>query len=193
MKLRFLFFSLIFPLLVISCNKNKETTASIPDAVLKINVDYEKQAGPGSNQWAVWIEDSEGSIVKTLFVTRFTADGGYVPRPACIPIWVGKAQPAELSQETIDAFSGATPASGLQTYVWDSTDSDGNPVAKGTYTFVVEATLFGESEVIYKAPFTLGDKEFTVTAEPSYTSDDDKNKDLIRSVSAEYLLVSDSK
>ncbi|GHV59069.1 hypothetical protein FACS1894182_12590 [Bacteroidia bacterium] len=158
---------------------------------MKINVDYERQPGHGSNQWAVWIEDSEGYIVKTLFVTRFTADGGYIPRPSCTPLWVSKALPNDLSQEAIDAFSGATPSSGIQTYVWDITDADGNPVAQGNYTLMVEATLYGESEVVYKAPFTIGDKEWTLNPEPFYTSDDETNKNMIRSVNVEYLLIND--
>jgi hypothetical protein len=191
MKIKVLFLLVLLPLLTISCNKSKEAAISTSKAVLKINVDYEKQAGPGSNQWAVWIEDSKGNLVKTLFVTRFTADGGYIPRPACTPLWVGKANPDNLSQETMDAFSGATPLSGLQTYVWDITDTDGNTVAHGTYTLVVEATLFGESEVIYKAPVKIGDKEISFPVEPSYTSEDTKNKDMIRSVSAEYLIVTE--
>ena len=192
MKLKSLFFiCLIFPFVLTSCNKSKDApaAASSPKAILKINVDYEKQPGHGSNQWAVWIENANEELVKTIYVTAFTADGGYIPRPACMPIWVSKAEPSNLSGEIIDSFSGATPTSGLQTYVWDLTDNEGNPVEKGTYIFIVEATLFGDSEAIFKAPITIGDKETSVTAEPLFTSEDDKNKEMIKSVSAEYLFI----
>lgn len=170
--------------------KNKNTEDNMyGNAVLNITIDYEKQPGPGSNQWAVWIEDSEGYVVKTIFVTKFTADGGYVPRPACIPIWVSKVNPSELSGITLDAISGATPDSGLLKYVWNLTDDDGTAVGNGNYSLVVEATLFGDSEVIFKAPITVGKKEMKVSAIPEYTSHEEKNKNMIKTVNAEYILI----
>ncbi|MDR0546864.1 MAG: DUF2271 domain-containing protein [Dysgonamonadaceae bacterium] len=187
MTVRLFSFLLLLSLLTVGCGKKSNATTDTANAVLKINVDYEKQPGHGSNQWAVWIEDNEGCIVKTLFVTRFTADGGYIPRPSCTPLWVSKALPDNLSQEAIDAFSGATPSSGIQTYVWDITDADGHAVAKGNYAIRVEATLYGESEVVYKAPISIGNKEWTLMLEPFYTSDDNTNRNMIRSVSADYL------
>ena len=187
MNIRYLSFLLLLPLLFGGCKKN--TAPTVLNGVLNIRIDYEKQPGHGSNQWAVWIEDSEGNLMKTLFVTRFTADGGYVPRPTCMPLWVSKAQPERLSQEAIDAFSGATPLSGIQTCVWDLTDSDGNRVDAGTYMLMVEATLYGASEVIYKTPLAIGSKEWTLDLEPFYTSDDETNKEMIRSVGVEYLLL----
>jgi hypothetical protein len=195
MKLQFLSLLFIPFLLTVSCNKNKEkatvsaSTDGSKNAVVKINVDYEKQPGPGSNQWAIWIEDSNEQLVKTVFVTAFTADGGYAPRPACTPVWVSKANPASLSGDLTDAFSGATPSSGLQTYLWHLTDNSDALVVSGTYTVVVEATLLGESEVIYKLPVTIGDKESSATAAPYYTSQDEKNKGMIKSVSVEYVFV----
>jgi len=183
MKTHFLFLLLLLPLLMGGC---KKTT---PGGELKINVEYERQSGRGSNQWAVWIEDSEGYMVKTLFVTRFTADGGFIPRPGCVPLWVSKAQPNDLSQEAVDAFSGATPLSGMQTYVWDLTDADGNPVGKGDYVVMVEATLYGNSQVVYRAPVTIDNKEWPlISLEPVYTSDDETNRGMIQSVSVEYLI-----
>ena len=184
MNFRFLSFLLLLPLLTGGCT-------NVPNGVLKIHVEYEKQAGHASNQWAVWIEDSEGYIVKTLFVTQFTADGGYIPRPTCVPLWVSKAQPDNLSQEAIDAFSDATPSSGVQTYSWDLTDSDGNRVGAGAYTLMVEATLYGGGRVIFQTPVTIGKKEWSLSSlEPQYTSEDETNRGMIRSVSVEYLLVS---
>ena len=192
MHIRFLFFLLLLPLLAGGCKKNTPLAPTELNGVLKIHVDYVKQPGPGSNQWAVWIEDDEGQIIKTLFVTRFTADGGYIPRPSCVPLWVSKAHPDNLSQEAIDAFSGATPLSGTQTYPWDLTDADGNRVDAGTYMLMIEATLYGESEVVYKTPVAVGFTEWTLHPEPFYSSDDEKNKDMIRSVHVEYLLINDT-
>jgi hypothetical protein len=186
MNIRFLSFLFLLPLLMSGCKKSAMSHAL--NAELNIQIDYEKQEGPGSNQWAIWVENSEGTLVKTLFVTRFTADGGYVPRPNCTPLWVNKALPDDLPQESIDAFSGATPLTGLQTYVWDLTDSTGQTVEEGLYTLMIEATLYGDSEAIYMIPVTIGDKEWTLLSpEPAYTSEDETNRQMIRSVNVAYL------
>ena len=42
---------------------------------LEVSFDYQRQAGPGSNQYAVWIENAKGEVVKTLFVTSYTTRG----------------------------------------------------------------------------------------------------------------------
>ena len=42
---------------------------------LELSFQYNKQPGPGSNQYAVWIENADGQVVKTLYVTEFTSKG----------------------------------------------------------------------------------------------------------------------
>ena len=42
---------------------------------LEVSFNYQRQQGPGSNQYAVWIENEKGEVVKTLFVTSFTTKG----------------------------------------------------------------------------------------------------------------------
>ncbi|MDL2241515.1 DUF2271 domain-containing protein, partial [Bacteroidales bacterium OttesenSCG-928-L03] len=187
MKQKLLVVACLLAFITIGCSKGTETLYG--KAILKVNVDYEKQPGPGSNQWAIWIEDEAGNLIKTLFVTSFTADGGYTFRANSLPIWVAKANPSEHNGETIDAYSGATPQTGIHSYVWDLTDEDGTPVANGTYRFVFEATLFGDSEVIYQADFLVEDKAASIKAEPKFTSENEKNKDMIRGVTAQFELV----
>ena len=186
MRTRFLFLLLLFPLITGGCKKSI-TEKFIRNSEINICFEYERQSGPGSNQWAIWVEDSENNLVNTLFVTRFTASGGYIPRPSCTPLWVKKAKPEDLSQETIDAFTGATPQSGLQTCLWDLTGADGEKVSAGTYFIMLEATLLNDSEVIYKIPVTVGNKHWTLNPEPFFTSEEEKNKHMIRSVAVEYL------
>ena len=121
---------------------------------LELSFQYNKQPGPGSNQYAVWIENADGQVVTTLYVTEFTAKGrsrdgskparGYTYRPSCTPTWVQHVGAESLTDQQIDAFTGATPAqSGVQTFTWDFTDQDNRPVAKGTYRFYIEATYNG--------------------------------------------------
>ena len=72
--------------------------------------------GIASSQYAIWIEDGTGRLVRTLYATSFTAEGGYEYREDALPIWVSKAKPQTLSSTQIDAITGATPRNGVMTY-----------------------------------------------------------------------------
>ena len=164
-------------------------------ASLEVSFNYQKQAGPGSNQYAVWIENEKGEVVKTLFVTAYTTKGrsrggqpaqrGYVVRPACVPTWVKTAKASEQSDQQLDAFSGATPqASGIQTFTWDFTDQLGHAVPQGKYKVMVEATLYQASDIIYSGTFSTKDKTGNITLASSLTEPDEQHKDMITDVKA---------
>lgn len=162
---------------------------------LEISFQYNKQPGGGSNQYAVWIENGEGQVVNTLFVTEFTAKGrsrdgskpqrGYTYRTSCMPTWVQHVHADDLSDGELDAFTGATPAeSGLQTFTWDFMDQAGQPVAKGTYRFYVEATYNGASIVTHTGTVTYGAPAGDLTVETSYIEPSEERKDMITDVRA---------
>lgn len=96
-----------------------ESSAALPaesgttNGILEISFDFARGTTPASSQFAVWIEDSSGNLVKTLYVTNFTANGGYAKRKESIPTWVSKAKPSVLPEAELDAISGATPQAGL--------------------------------------------------------------------------------
>lgn len=162
---------------------------------LEVSFDYQRQGGPGSNQYAVWIENEKGDVVKTLFVTSYTTKGrargneqpqrGYIVRPACVPIWVKAAKAEEQSDEQLDAFTGATPqADGTQTFTWDFTDQQGKKVAKGTYKVFVEATLYFDSDIIYSGTFSTKDKAGDIELASKVTELEEKHKDMVTNVKA---------
>jgi len=162
---------------------------------LEVSFDYQRQAGPGSNQYAVWIENEKGEVVKTLFVTSYTTKGrarggqqprrGYIVRPACVPTWVKNVKADEQTDQQLDAFTGATPkASGTQTFTWDFTDQQGKTVPKGTYKVVVEATLFNDSDIIYSGTFSTKDKAGAITLTSALTKPDEQHKDMVTNVKA---------
>lgn len=139
-----------------------------------------------SNQYAVWIEDNDGNFVRTLFVTRFTGEGGYKRRADSCPTWVSKAKPQDASEEEVDAVTGATPSNGEHSYTWDGKDPRGNYVANGTYKVFVEGTLYWSSRVLYQGSFNYGGQEQSFTLNPTFTSDDDTNRNMLTEVAAEY-------
>ena len=162
---------------------------------LEISFNYEKQQGPGSNQYAVWIENEAGAVVKTLFVTAFTTKGraragqpaqrGYTFRPTCVPTWVKAVKAESLSDAQMDAFTGATPASsGVQTFTWDFTDQDGKAVPAGNYKVYLQATYLNEGIVTYCGEFSSKDTG-PLALKETFEADEQRNKDMITEVKAE--------
>ena len=165
---------------------------------LEISFNYDKKPGAGSNQYAVWIENAQGEVVKTLFVTQFTSKGrsrggakaerGYTFRPTCMPTWVKHVDAESLSDEQMDAFTGATPASsGVQTFIWDFTDQAGKPVPAGEYRFYVEATYNGPSIVTYSGTVSSGQKAGDVEFKTEYVEESEDRKDMISDVRVRVL------
>ncbi len=182
---------LIVPAMV----QSKKGQAVKKSKTLEVSFDYQRQAGPGSNQYAVWIENDKGEVVKTLFVTSYTTKGrtrpgeepmrGYVKRPNCVPTWVKAAKAAEQTDQQLDAITGATPqASGSQSFTWDFTDQQGNAVPKGNYKVIVEATLYQASDILYTGTFSTKDKAGNIKLTSTLTEPDEKHKDMVTNVKA---------
>lgn len=157
---------------------------------VELSFNYQKQSGAGSNQWAVWIENAEGKVVRTLTVTSFTSKGrggrrGYTFRPTCVPTWVKNAKAEEMTDEQIDAVTGATPSqSGIQTYTWDFKDADGKEVPAGDYKICFEATLYFNSILLYTGSFSTKDKAGEIKLTSTLTEEDEAHKNMITEVKA---------
>jgi len=140
---------------------------------LVVSFDFNRQSGAASNQHAVWIEDMDGNVVRTLFASRWTADGGYRRRPDSIALWAQRAGLAEMTSAEVNAVSGATPSTGHQSYTWDLTDDNGCTVPPGDYIIFVEGTLRWKNFVLYSAVITLGADSVTVNATAEFTYEGD--------------------
>ena len=164
------------------------TAADLPNGTLEISFNFTRGTTPASNQFAIWIEDSNGNLVRTLYVTNFTANGGYERRKESLLTWVSKAKPTELSESEIDAVTGATPRAGALFYTWDGTDENGNMAAKGTYTVYVEGTLYWTSSVLFHGDFEFGgEAQENIPMISEYTEDEATNRDMLTNVSARYI------
>ncbi|MCL2230577.1 MAG: DUF2271 domain-containing protein [Treponema sp.] len=136
----------------------------------EISFTFTRQTGPASNQFAIWIEDSSGQLVKTIYAARWTAQGGYARRPTSIPLWVRISNLANMPRASVDAVSGATPATGALTYTWNGTNNAGAAVPAGDYVIVLEGTLRWENQVYYRAPVRLGQGAATPQVSVEYVS-----------------------
>jgi hypothetical protein len=170
-------------------------TKAVKARSLEVSFDYQRQAGPGSNQYAVWIENDKGNVVKTLFVTSFTTKArargnaqpqrGYVLRPTCVPTWVKASKASEKTDQQLDAVTGATPqASGVQTFTWDFTDQQGKAVPQGTYKVFVEATLYNNSIILYSGSFSTKTKAGNIALTSKLTEPDEQHKNMVTNVKA---------
>lgn len=187
MKTRILIMAVMASLISMPSMAQKSNKATS----VELSFNYQKQSGAGSNQYAVWIEDSEGQVVRTLTVTSFTTKGrggrrGYTFRPTCVPTWVKNAKADAMSDEQIDAVTGATPSkSGIQTFTWDFKDAQGKAVPAGEYKIFLEATLYFNSIVLYSGSFSTKDKAGEIKLTSTLTEEDEAHKDMITQVKAE--------
>ena len=162
---------------------------------VNISFDFTRTSTMASNQVAVWIEDANGSAVKTLFVTNFTAARrGYRNRAESLPSWVKASNPEEMSNSEIDAISSATFTTGPQYFSWDMTDADGNIVPGGTYKIMVEGTLFWGSTVLYSAELDTGNAvggELTIKETRSEPNNRD-NENMLQNVRVSVVMKENS-
>ena len=190
-KAGILILAILLSMIAVAQSSKKDVKAR----ALEVSFNYQRQAGPGSNQYAVWIENEKGNVVKTLFVTSYTTKGrarggeqpkrGYIVRPACVPTWVKTVKADEKTDQQLDAVTGATPqAGGTQTFTWDFTDEQGKAVQQGDYKVVVEATLFFDSDIIYSGTFSTKDKEGDIKLTSTLTKEDEQHKNMVTNVKA---------
>ena len=170
---------------------SERTGMNAPEGCGGIGISFTYQRGTtiASNQLAVWVEDAEGTAIRTLLVTDFTAGRrGYRHRDTSLPAWVKAADPESMTDPEIDALSGATPGPGRLTYVWDMTNDAGQMVPPGVYTIHVEGTLYWESDVLYTAVIDTAQLSEEITVRMERTAPDDhENEAMITQVSVSVI------
>jgi hypothetical protein len=164
-----------------------QQTAAQSAATVELTFTFTRQSGAASNQFAAWIEDTEGKYIKTLYVTRWTANGGYSRRPSSIPVWVRQSDLSKMPKAQIDAVSGATPQTGNVTCTWDGADSRGVALPTGDYVLVLEGTLRWENQVYYRVPVTLGKGTMTPIINVEYAGNATAERAMIRDVKVRVL------
>ena len=146
------------------------------------------RGGIASSQYAIWIEDENGKLVRTIYATSFTANGGYEYREDAIPMWVDKAKPQHMTSNQVDAVTGATPHNGDLVYQWNGTDDKGKRVPAGKYKFFVEGTLYWKSRVLYSGDFVWGGKGLnSIPAKVKYFDQSTVNENMITGLKAVYI------
>ena len=163
---------------VMTADENKEQ--------LVISFQFQR-GGIASSQYAIWIENETGELVRTVYATSYTVRGGYEIRQESIPTWVQKARPGDMSDAQIDAVTGATPRNGVLTYTWDGTDAKGNHVAPGKYRLYIEGSLYWKSRILFSGTMEWGGQErLSIPVEVHRFNASSINENMISSLKASY-------
>lgn len=160
-----------------------QTAAEKKPAAAELSFSFTRQSGFSTNQFAIWIEDSSGNYIKTLYATHFTAAGGWQKRETSIPTWVKQSGIAGMTKPQIDALSASTPKTGKLEYYWDGSDRNGIDLPPGAYVICLEGTLRQENQVLYRGPIQLGQGPAASELTPQYTgTPPGSERDMISSV-----------
>jgi hypothetical protein len=152
---------------------------------LEISFSYANVRMIASSQFAFWIEDIDGNYVDTLYVTQWTAQGGYRRRPTSISQWVTAAGLANMQQSEIDTISGATPQPGDYLVSWDFTDRNGNFVTGTQYHYFIEATMNFNEHVLFTGVITIGES-LAYNPTPIFNPPDTRFHNMITNVRVTY-------
>ena len=179
----------LIALMLIAGTALAESDAAAEYSGIEITFTYQRGTTIASNQLAVWVEDEEGAVVKTLLVTDFTAGRrGYRNRTMSLPVWVASADPESMTNQEIDALSAATPRPGELVYVWDFTNETGEKVPEGIYTIHVEGTFYWESDVLYSAVIDTAQLAEEIAVEMERTAPDThENENMISEVTVKAI------
>jgi hypothetical protein len=183
-------FVLLLSTLILACTgaqQNSSQQTNQGQSAAELSFSFTRLSGSASNQFAVWVEDAQGKFIKTLYATKYTANGGWKRRETSIPIWVGKSGLSGLTASQIDAVTGATPRTGILTYTWDGTDSRGAPVSAGNYFLFLEGTLRWDNQVLYSAPIRLGSGAAAPDVSVEYKGDAGSDRSMIDNVKVRTL------
>ncbi|MCC8107595.1 MAG: DUF2271 domain-containing protein [Planctomycetes bacterium] len=151
---------------------------------VEITFDFNRKVGMASNQFAVWITDEDGKMVRTIFATDFTAkNNGWKKRKESLPEWVKAADVEKMHQEELAAISGATPVARPIVLAWYLDDAEGKTVEPGLYTVNIEGSLRWANRVLYQGTLNLNDEEIILQPTPQYFGENSDDRDMIANLS----------
>jgi hypothetical protein len=159
-KLILLFWVLLIGLITFfpGCNRTREW---ILDVSFELT---EREDYPRSDQLVVWLEKTDGTFVKTLFVSEYLSYGGYNDPEIC-PSWTSKTNWEEASQEEFDAVTSATPSIGPVHMALSCTSEE---VPKGEYIIFIEVHLTTDYNELYSGMVKVSGRKFSNNLTVSY-------------------------
>ena len=106
----------------------------------------------------VWVENSAGTLVKTVSLWYLAREGRYVSE---LRRWYVAESASTQGQSVLDAVSGATRSPGAYSVMWDGTDDTGAVVKQGDYYVCIEAAREHGPYELIREKVTIGTKAFS--------------------------------
>lgn len=114
---------------------------------------------------AIWLEDSQGRLVKTLYVTTELSATEYKVGEAC-PDWTRQANWERADRSEVDAVTGPTPSVGAGRLVFDLAALG---IPPGTYEFRFQVHILEDYNVLYRGTLRIGGAPDEPTLEVWYS------------------------
>jgi hypothetical protein len=136
-----------------------------PGTEMVVSFTYQQLPG-GKNEppyVAVWIEDSDGSLVATVALW-FQQDSRGTRWLRDLKRWfnLDQARIEAGGLDVTDIVSSATRRPGSYQVVWDGTDVDGNPLRAGDYFLAIESNREHGTYSLIRQPMTLTGEPLTL-------------------------------
>ena len=114
---------------------------------------------------AVWLEDSSGALVKTLFVSHDLSSTEFKMGEAC-PDWVKQSHWETAAPSQVDAVTGATPHVGSGALTFDVAELG---IRAGTYRFKFQVHITEHYNVLHTGELTIGTAPHSARLEALYS------------------------
>jgi hypothetical protein len=138
----------------------------------------------GSRFTAVWLENEDGELVKTLFVSSELAQGAFTVEGDICPDWIKKSHWEKASQAEVDAVSGPTPVVGSGSFSFDLKKLG---ILPGVYYFLMQVHSHDSYNILFKGRIRAGQEPAETKAEVFYSpAKYAAAEDLVRDVSARF-------
>ena len=133
---------------------------------------------------AIWLEDQNGALVKTLFVSHDLSSTEYKMGDAC-PDWVNQAHWEKAAPSLVDAVTGPTPNVGSGALAFDIAALN---LAAGMYQFKLQVHISEKYNVLYTGKLSIGAAANDATLEILYSpSRPPGGTEFVRDVRARYV------
>lgn len=165
-------------------SSNSATQTNVVENQLKVEFLFKRGETISSNQIALWIEDKQGNVVKTIGITRFAAEGGFSRRRDILKNWVTRAKANEMSRSQFELISSPTPSNGQNQKYWNGVNDAGNIVLDGEYTIFLEGTLYLSSNVVYSQDILIENGKISLVGDVKtvFSEETQRNRDMITNV-----------
>lgn len=110
---------------------------------------------------AMWLEDGNGRLVKTLYVSQELSATYYKVGSVC-PDWARQARWDTAPKSEVDAVTAPTPNVGYEAKTFDLA---GLGVPPGAYVFKFQVHILEDHNVLYRATVTVGGPSQTPTVQ----------------------------